>query len=1098
VVRLQVEDWLRSHGLEKYVARFAEHEIGLDILETLTGADLREIGLPLGARKRVLKAIAEFREAGDGLARTLPSARPDSGERRQITVLFCDLVDFTGLATAMDPEDLEALIARFVETCRIEVARWGGHVGNYLGDGLLIYFGWPQAHEDAPQRAAHASLALIGAAAKLLAPSGLPLRVRVGMATGLVLAGRKVESGSLRLDTVFGKTPNLAARLEALAAPGEVLIDSATAALLPEPRFAMTDLGPHLVKGFTSEVGVVRLDGASIQSMPGRARNARLGEAPIEGRARPLSRLAGWWQEVVEGAGLRIVLLEGEAGIGKSHLSAHFLRACRNSGGQGHELQCWPYNDNATLYPVVAWLYERAGVLPDAPVGQRRDGFAALAAHQGLPSEVYLSGLGDLLDLDPAPLVQSAELRRSAWFEAIAQILRADCAHAPMVLVFEDMHWTDPLSDQLLGHLAESAADLPLVILASARPQYAPGWAHHGPVRRIELSRLGRGAAERMVAQLSAGLAPEVRDRIVEASDGVPLFVSELTRDVIKRAGDGSGDAATLTIPATLQGVLAARLESAGDARPVAQVASCIGRIFDPGVLARVTGRDSVDLAALLDTLEALALIEPIEAGDTRYIFRHALIQEAAYQSQPKSRRRAIHGAVADTLALSPTADDRVLANHLTAAERYSEAVERWKGAGIRAARRSAQGEAIEHFRRGLSLLDKLPAGRDRDARRLAMLLALGPVLSSHDGYGAETVGALYAEAAALADSVGHPSDRFAVRRGLWMYRQMSAQYIAAEKVAQEMMALTGDAAPDAALSLEARRALGATAFMLGNLRAARGHLEEAIAGYAKGDGAGNIALYGDDPGLGCMAYLSSGLWYLGEPEAALRCCDEMLSIARRIEHPFSLARSLTFSAFTYHLMQDFDRLLPTAQEAAALAERFEFPFHEGVGRILLGWGLCRLGDHDRGRSQIDAGFDCYNASGSHMLQPLYLTLRAGLAQDCALPDEAWEMSQQSLAALERSQENLVRPEVLRVHGELLAQRGQVPEGLWHIDQALAVAEEQASVFCALRAHVSASRINPGRAGALAEALARFPAEMTTADLADARAALATIRERAG
>ncbi|WP_417524287.1 adenylate/guanylate cyclase domain-containing protein [Marinovum sp.] len=1089
---MQVEDWLRSHGLEKYASRFAEHEIGLDILGTLTNADLREIGLPLGARKRVLKAIEDFQsdtEVTNGAARR----EADAGERRQITVLFCDLVDFTGLATAMDPEDLEALIARFVETCRTEVARWGGHVGNYLGDGLLVYFGWPQAYEDAPQRAAHASLALVQAVARLQAPSGRPLQVRVGMATGLVLAGRKMDSGSVQLDTVFGKTPNLAARLEALANPGEVLIDRATAALLPEPRFAMTDLGAHLVKGFTTEVGVVRLEGASIQTAPSRARSARLGEAPIEGRARPMARLTGWWQEAATGEGLRLVLLEGEAGIGKSHVSAHFLRACRAAGGQAHELQCWPYNDNATLYPVMAWLCERAAVLPDAPIETRRAAFAMLAAQQGLAPEVYLSGLGDLLDLDPALLVQTSELRRTAWFGALTDILRAECTRAPLLLVIEDMHWTDPLTDQLLAHLAEHAADLPLVILATARPEYAPPWAGRLPVRRIELTRVGRGAAERMVSQLAAGLAPELRRKIVEASDGVPLFLAELTRDIAKRSDDGSGEA-TLTIPATLQGVLAARLESAGEARAVAQVASCIGRVFDPGVLARVMGRDLSELAPLLETLESLALIEAIEAGDPRYIFRHALIQEAAYQSQPKSRRRAIHGAIADTLAVSPTADDLVLANHLTAAERYSEAVARWKGAGSRAARRSAQGEAIEHFRRGLGLLDKLPAGRDRDARRLAMLLALGPVLSSHDGYGAEPVGALYAEAATLADTVGRQAERFAVRRGLWMYRQMSAQYPAAEEVAQEMKALTGGEAPNAALALEAERALGATAFMLGNLREARHHLEHAIQGYAKGAGAGNIALYGDDPGLGCMAYLSSGLWYLGEPEAALRCCDDMLTIARSIEHPFSLARSLTFSAFTYHLMQDFDRLLPTAQEAAELAERFEFPFHEGVGRILWGWGLCKLGDHERGRSTIDTGFARYEASGCHMLQPLYLTLKAGLAQECAMPSEAWAMSQQSLAALERSQENLVRPEVLRVHGELLAQRGDVAEGLWHIDQALAVAQGQASVFCELRALVSACRIDPSRAPALAAALARFPDEMTTPDLADARRALAELQ----
>lgn len=1088
--RLRIEDWLREYGLEKYARRFVEHEIGLDILGTLTDEDLRELGLPIGARKRLLKAASFNGGAGAG-----GMARPDLSERRHITVLFCDLVDYTGLSTAMDPEDLGALMTRFVETCRAEVAEWGGQVGNYLGDGLMVYFGWPQAFEYAPQRAAHAALALVGVAAKMRDPRGQPLRLRVGIATGLVLVGSKMHAGTSELDAVFGETPNLAARLETLAAPGEVLLDAATAALLPPGRFARSDLGAQWIKGVAQPAKVWRLDGAE-RLAPGRPGQVlRLANAPLEGRDAPLASLGAQWQRVTSGEGLRLVTLRGEAGIGKSHLAAHFLRQCAEDGGRCHELQCWPFNQNTTLFPVVAWLYDCAGVQPGDPVAQRRAAFGALAGQLGVAPGRFFDGLADLLDLAAAPADQSAEMRRMAWFATITEVIRAFCARGPLLLVFEDMHWSDGLTAQLIGALVESCADQRVMILVTARPEATLDWTGGEATVQLDLLRLSTGAATRMVDRLAAlqELDPTMRDRIVEASDGVPLFISELTRDVLDRAGTSTDQGAGLHIPATLQGVLSARLDTAQRARSVAQVASCIGRVFDTVLLARIMEVSVSEVDARIARLVALALVEPVEETSRRFIFRHALIHEAAYQSQPRARRRKHHGRIADALAEDEGADPRKLAHHLTAAERLDEAVVQWREAGDRAGRRSALGEAIGLYQQGLDLLARLPPGPETDRNRLAILLALGPVLSAHDGYGAETVGALYAEAARLADEAGTPADRFAVRRGLWLYSQMSAQYSAAEIAAQDMLALTSGGVDDPASALEASRALGATAFMLGKLNVARAHLETAVEGYARGIGTDNAELYGDDPGLACMAYLSSVLWFLGDPEAARVCSADMLRIAEALDHPFSMARSLTFSAFTYHLMEDYDLLLPTAEQAALHSDRYHFPFHAGVGRILWGWGLCRQGEAARGWEIVEEGYRQYASSGSHMLQPLYLTLMAGLCRDRGEVRRAQGYSQRAVNSLERSQEDLVKPEVLRLHGALMAEAGDIEGALRLLRASVSLASLQNSRFCRLRALTTALPFDPRRAPDLRNALSDFPEGVTAPDIDAARRALAEL-----
>ncbi|MDA7429283.1 AAA family ATPase [Primorskyibacter aestuariivivens] len=1080
---MALKEWLRQHGLDRYAAQFEEHEVGVDILATLTDDDLREIGLPLGARKRFMNAL---RDASD-------AAKPELGERRQITVLFGDLVDYTGLATRMDPEDLEALIERVVSLCREEVSRWGGHVANYLGDGIMVYFGWPQAYEDAPQRAAHASLRMLEAVAGLRGPDGRALSMRVGMATGLVLIGRRLEAGMGEVETVFGEPPNLAARLEAKAAPGQVLLDASTARLLPEGHFAKSDLGADTFKGFSEPMGVWRLDASQTTARAPTGANAPGHTIALQGRDGAVAQLQHWWEEAQNQNCLRMVRISGEAGIGKSHLVGHFLRSCQLGGAASFELQCWPYNENATLYPVVSCLNTRAGVQPGDDVARRRHAFERIATQAGLDPQHFLHGMGDLLELGEVPERQGAEARRAAWFATITAALRAISERAPVLLVLEDLHWTDPLTEELLDHIAGHCTACRIMIVATTRQMFEPNWVDHPHARLLDLSRVESDAAEMIIDGLAgaSGLTAVTRQRIIDASDGVPLFVHELTRELLERK-TAQGDGEHMTIPATLQGVLSSRLDSAEDAKPLAQVASCIGRKFARDLLVKVAGQTEYEVQRRLDRLMTLALVEPLDEGEPTYIFRHALIQEAAYQSQPRRSRRKVHGRIADLMAAQPAADALQVANHMTVAERFSPAVDWWKRAGDRAARRSALREAAEHYRRGLALFDRMSESEANRVKRLGILLALGPVLSALDGYGADSVGTLFHEAADLSEGFGSVPDRFAVHRGLWMYHQMSAQYQRAETSGQALLDLAEDAGlqEHEAARLEAHRALGATAFMLGKLTTARHHLETALRGYQAQDAGKHVALYGDDPGLGCMAYLGATHWYLGDPERAATTCEDMLAQARQVDHPFSMARSLTFSAFTYHQMRDLDRLLPIAEDAVAHADKFEFPFHSGVGRILLGWGLCQDGRCDQGWPVIEQGYAEYASSGSHMLQPLYLSLMATIAGARGDADAAWQFSKRAMARIDVSQEALVLPEVLRVHAKLLLERDGTDAALPVFRRAIEIAQSQTSRFCALRALTLAVPHAPDLVVTMQTELAHFPPTMQTSDLKAARTAV--------
>lgn len=1105
-----LDAWLEGIGLEKYSQLFAENQIRGDVLPDLTAEDLRELGIPLGDRKRLLAAIAQFEAPVEPEAHPAAPAAPEAPaaneapaadeadeaeiERRQITVLFCDLAGFTEFATRLDPEDLETLVGHFLDRCAATVEEWGGHVASYMGDGLLAVFGWPQASEHAADEAVRTGLSIMRAVETLEAPAGARIRARVGVATGLVLVGRSVGEGAARSEAVFGATPNLAARLEALASPGEVLLAEATRLLLSD-TFALSDMGSHRLKGFADPVQVWRADG--VAEAPSRARaRGRVEALPFVGRGSQLAHLEAAWSEVAGGGGARAVLVSAEAGMGKTRLVEHFCDGLPEDGHHRIALQCWPYKAAGTLYPVVDFLKAATGCSGAEAAAARRRKFAAYAERLRLPPDLFFEHLGDLLDLGEPIAGQSAQARRDDWLVSLERVFARLATDAPLLLLIEDGHWIDPVSDELLHHLTVQLTAQPVMILATGRPDYAPAWLESPCASRIDIPRLDEAAAETLVARIAAerSLPPALFARIIETTDGVPLFIEELTRSVLDLGTGAAGDGA-ISIPATLQDVLAARLDSTAEAKRTAQVAACIGRAFSPALLRRVAGLAEAELARHIDRLLQANLVSAeTAAGEAHYVFRHALIQEAAYQSQTKARRREVHRAIAKALEDATRAgaevDPATLANHFTAAGALETAIDYWRAAGERANARSAEREAIEHYRRAIELIGRVPATPENEARELTVQLAIGPALAATDGYGSPDVRAAFDRAEALVERRGTPEQMFAVRRGQWMYLQMSADYAGAEATARSMHRLA-ERAGRADLTLEADRALGATAFVTGKLAEARRHLEAGIPRYVEDASEAHTLSYGDDPGLACLSYLGRALWFLGYPDQSLERCLTALEVAHRINHPFSLARTYVFVAHSHQLRGEIEPLIEVARRSAEISDEHGFPFFGGVSRMLWGWALSRSDRQDEAEARLAEGYAQYQSSQSRMSKPWFLMLIADAERRAGQLETAARRIDEALEIRATTGEHVVAPECLRVRGEVRLDRGDAEGARADFVAAMEVARGQAARSCELRAALNLARLDPAAHGPLAALLDGFTEGGDTADLRAARAALA-------
>ncbi|MEX1179481.1 MAG: adenylate/guanylate cyclase domain-containing protein [Cucumibacter sp.] len=711
---------LDLHGLGKYAELLARNSIDGDVIADLNDADLEKLGIPMGDRRRFLKVAWGAEVEG---ADPLPLPGRDA-ERRQLTVMFADLVNSTKLAARLDPEDMKDVLAGYQKSVGEEAARFGGYVAKPLGDGLLIYFGWPQAHEDDAERAVRAGMAAIAAIRQSATVDGMALAVRIGISTGEVVVGDFTGTGVDELGAVVGETPNLAARLQSAASENTIVVTEKTMRLAGR-QFAFTELAEQRLKGFDQPVRAFRVEGErASESRFDAMHGARLGT--FVGREHEIGMLLQRWEEAIEGEP-QLVLISGEAGIGKSRLVAECLG--RISGTPRRiAYQGSPLHANTALYPVVRQLQSRALFGPDDTAAEKWAKLEAAIPGAAPRRTLALQFLAELMSLAVPVTFErqprtSVDEHKDAAFEVLAEAARSEAEIAPLLIVVEDAHWIDATTQEFIERLLDRLQHCRAMVVVTYRPEFVPPWAQHANVSRLSLSRLGKRDARAIVDSLLSGersLSQEIANDIVAKGDGIPLFVRELTGSVLEAArttGDGG-----IQIPATLRDALSERLDRLGTAKEVAQIASAFGREFAADLLAATLGRAEDDLRADLERLMAIDVVFQSSRSARRYTFHHALLQEAAYESMLKSKRREVHARIAEVLTKHrpemAEIEPEVLATHFARAGNNVRAAECWRKAGHLALRNSAYREAIGAFDSALPLLPKEAAKARADVHR--------------------------------------------------------------------------------------------------------------------------------------------------------------------------------------------------------------------------------------------------------------------------------------------------------------------------------------------------------------------------------------------
>jgi class 3 adenylate cyclase/tetratricopeptide (TPR) repeat protein len=1075
-------EWLKSHDLERFIEVFEENEVDLATLRVLSESDLKELGLPFGPRKRMLNLLGEERARS-----TAAAGRVDTpvGERRQLTVLFCDMVGFTKLAHKLDPETLQIVIRTYEETCATCVNRYEGYVFTMLGDGVVAFFGFPLAHESEAERAVRAGLDIVQAMDRLHVPGAGRLQVRIGVASGMVV----VAAGERN---AVGETMNLASRLQTIAKPGSVVV-SDRVRRLAGGEFEYEDLGEKELKGISGLTRVYRVRGVGQTESRFEAATLR-GLTPIVGRESEISALVDSWRQVqATGAG-RAILLRGEPGIGKSRM----ISALRDRlHGEPYHIvvyQCSPFFVSSALYPLRA-EFERALTLGGTiDTKARLDTLETVVVRRlGLPIE-DMRFMAALLSIPYqeryGAILVSPKLAKAETMRFLIDLARSQARKGPTVILFEDVHWADPTTLQLIERFVDVLAGIPTLLVVTARPEFNASWTSHPAVTVMDLAKFTPAQSGSLVAKVVGGkaLPPGLAAQIVARTDGVPLFVEELTKTILESGdliveGDRyayAGSSASVTIPETLRDSLMARLDRGAVSKEIAQVGSVIGREFSYELIAGLELMSEEALAEGLRHLTSSGLATCHgEIPNTVYTFSHALVQDAAYDSLLKSRRKQLHGEIAHLLEerwpanreAAPELAPELLAFHYSAAEQYLVSAPLWLRAGEAAIARFALPEAVTQLRTGLSAVSKLRPSKGRDRLEISLRTALGPTLVAQRGWAHPEVSQTLEPAWRLAQSLKQSSAYLPILNALSVHYMSAGQLTESLRWADSLLQAGAEFSDDG-LEIIGHRAAAACHYWRGEFPAARRSSDEVQRLYDQERHHGLVALTNTDPFTGQGIYRAQFLWIMGYPDQALAANQATEANARRRGHPFDLAFALTLGAQLFDFLSDSDALQQRAEEAERIGEERGIALlGEILAEISRGVAWLRAGRLVEALTQLDQGIERLMQTG-HRIWIWYL--KALQAEGLALIGDlegAWMLVEESVARIEAGEERSHHAEVLRLKGWMSILRGEPDQAVATLRKAIAVARDQGAKSWELRAATTLARLLASR-GDPAEALA--------------------------
>jgi len=1037
--------FLTGLGLQQYVQIFIDNDIDGVALLDLEERHLKELGVSLGHRMKLLKAIAALRKTGDDtreirVSKETTTTAPQvavaesrggqagaaaEGERRQLTLMFVDLVGSTELAARADPEDVREVMRSYQDVCAGVITRYDGYLAKFLGDGVLAYFGYPHAHEDSAERAVHAGRGIVEAVGRLTPRSGHRLAVRVGIATGIVVIAANVAPDGASELSVSGDTPNLAARLQSLAEPNAVIIADSTRGLT-RGTFRYTDLGSHRLKGIPDPVRAWQVVGEGAASRFEAAHVTGLSQ--FVGREQEVALLHSRWEQAVSGEG-QAVFLCGEAGIGKSRIAEQLRQRLQDSDHVRIRYQCSPFHVSSALQPVVAQLEHAAALNTGDDDTSRLNKLEVLLTPTTRNMAVVVPLLAGLLGIPLAdryamPQLTSDMLKRRT-LQALADQMVELARTKPIFWLIEDAHWIDPTTRELIDLCLDRIRDLPVLVLVTFRPEFVPTWGHLPHVTALTLNRLGRRQCVELVESLCSGkaLPPDVLDQIVARTDGIPLFIEELTKTVLESgllAERNQRYVLTeplppMAIPTTLQDSLIARLDRLSPVKEVAQVGSVIGREFSYELLAAVA---KIRGNELNDALTQLANSELVfvrgTPPDATYVFKHALVQDAAYASLLRSRRQQLHAQIAQALEEKyPDVSARrpeILAHHFASAGLEEQAKHYWSRAGRLALANANYVEANNHLAKAVELAAKAPLSEARTREEAALLVDRCVVLAPFTG--PASTRQVAADAVRVSAVLGDDPLHFRARWADWMFHSVGGDLPGGSERADALVAMANRIGADD-LKLQAHHARWTTGFLRGEVARAREDIEQGLVLYHPERHRDHWSMYGaHDPGVCARATGGCVIWQSGLTERANEVSKDAIRISNELGHPFSRAIAQFYAGFLAIMIGDIAAADGCAQATAAIAAESNMLWPASLARFIAGWVSAQRSEIGRGSDQMEVVFRHLQQIG----QRAYLTF---LGTQIATAKLAMGRIEDTLNFLEELQQLSVETHQLMFSSEL-------------------------------------------------------------------------------